>query len=127
MSLLSGFFGVLALMLSAVGLYGRLSPVVIQRTSEIGIRVAFGATRGAVVRMILRRSLATVCLGVVIGLPGAFFATRPVESLLYGLKPTDATSLLLSTSVLLLRALLASCLPARRTSHIDSTVALRYE
>lgn len=127
MSLLSGFFGVLALLLSAVGLYGTLSQVVIQRTSEIGIRVALGATRGAVVWMILRRSLATVCLGVVIGVPAAFFATRPVESLLYGLKPTDATSLLLGTSVLLFTALLASYLPARRASHIDPTVALRYE
>jgi ABC-type antimicrobial peptide transport system permease subunit len=96
-------------------------------TNEIGIRIALGATRAAVVWMILRRSLTTVCLGVAIGLAAAYFAGRPIESLLYGLKPTDAASFILGASLLFVTALLASYLPARRASRIDPTVALRYE
>jgi ABC-type antimicrobial peptide transport system permease subunit len=127
LSTLSAFFGILALMLSAIGLYGTLSHMVIQRTDEIGIRVALGADRGALIWMILRRSLAVVFAGIAVGLPVALLAARPVQALLYGLRPTDFGTIILGTVVLLAAALAASYLPARRASQIDPIIALRYE
>src|SRR5262249_55490614 len=127
MSLLSAFFGILALLLSAIGLYGALSQIVVQRTGEIGVRLALGARNGSVVWMILRRSLMVVSLGIVLGIPAALIAARAVESLLYGLKPADWASLLVAISVLLVTAFAASYFPARRAARIDPMVALRCE
>jgi predicted lysophospholipase L1 biosynthesis ABC-type transport system permease subunit len=122
-----GFFSVLALVLSAVGLYGLLAHVVGQRTGEIGIRMALGATRGAVVWMILRRSLWLVVIGVAAGIPAALWAVRPLGSLLYGLEPTDSSTIVMGVLVLIVTAMLASYIPARRASSIDPITALRSE
>jgi ABC-type antimicrobial peptide transport system permease subunit len=125
MSTLAGFFGVLALLLSAVGLYGVLSHLVNQRAAEIGIRMALGAGAGAVVWMIMRRSLALVGIGVAVGVPAALLAARPLESMLYGLKATDSGTIAIGTCVLVATAMFASYLPARRASRIDPMLALR--
>ena len=127
MAQLSSFFGALALLLAAIGLYGILSYSVARRSSEIGIRMALGAQRGRVLAMVLGETLRMMLLGIAIGIPAALLCSRWIESLLYGLKPTDA--LTISTAVLLLAAIgaLAGLLPARRASKVDPMVALRYE
>jgi len=127
LSMLSAFFGILALILSAIGLYGTLSHMVIQRTNEVGIRAALGADRGALIWMILRRSLGVVFAGIAVGLPVALLAARPLQALLYRLRPTDLETLILGTATLLAATLAASYLPARRASQIDPIIALRYE
>jgi predicted permease len=127
LSVVGGFFSLLALVLSAVGLYGLLAHTVGQRTGEIGIRMALGADRGAVVWMILRRSLALVAIGLAAGVPATLWAARPLASLLYGLAPTDASTLVVGVLVLMATALLASYIPARRASRIDPLAALRSE
>jgi ABC-type antimicrobial peptide transport system permease subunit len=127
MSLLSAFFAILALLLSAIGLYGTLSQIVLQRTGEIGIRMALGAARESVMWLILRRTLLVAGAGIALGIPFALLAVRPIEALLFGLKPADAGSLILACSMLLATALLASYLPARRASRIDPVIALRHE
>ena len=127
LSVVGGFFSILALVLSAVGLYGLLAHTVGQRTGEIGIRMALGADRGAVVWMILRRSLALVAIGLAAGVPATLWAARPLASLLYGLEPTDASTLTVGVLVLVATALLASYIPARRASRIDPLAALRSE
>jgi ABC-type lipoprotein release transport system permease subunit len=127
LSTLGGFFGLLALALSAVGLYGLLANVVGQRTSEIGIRVALGADRGAVIWMILRRSLLLGAIGLAIGAPAALWAAHPLAALLYGLQPADPATVAWSVLVLAGTAMLASYIPARRASRIDPIAALRNE
>ncbi len=122
-----GFFSVLALLLSAVGLYGLLVHVVGRRTAEIGIRMALGADRRAVVWMILERSLWLVGIGLALGIPAALLAGRPVKALLYGLAPNDAATIVGGALVLIASGLLASYLPARRASRIDPLTALRIE
>jgi putative ABC transport system permease protein len=124
---LSGFFGLLALLLASIGLYGILSYGVASRTNEIGIRMALGAQRRSVVWLVLREALLLVLAGVAVGLPVIFFATRLAASLLYGLTPTDAVSLGLATLLLLLVTFVAGYLPARRATRVDPVVALRYE
>jgi len=127
LSTLSGFFGFLALALSAVGLFGLLAHIVQQRTTEIGIRIALGAEAGSVVWMILRRSLLLVAFGVALGVPAALMAARPLESLLYGLKATDASTVAAGVFVLAATAMLASYIPARKAARIDPITALRNE
>ncbi|MBI4624048.1 MAG: ABC transporter permease [Verrucomicrobia bacterium] len=124
---LAGFFGLLALGLVCVGLYGLMSYAVLQRTGEIGIRVALGALPRSVQWMILRESLALVCVGVVVGVAGAWAASRLIAKMLYGLSPTDPVTYGGVALLLIAVALLACLLPARRASKVDPMVALRCE
>jgi putative ABC transport system permease protein len=124
---LSLFFGLLALLLAALGLYGVMSHDVARRTGEIGIRMALGANARQVVRLVLGQTLVWVALGAVIGLGAALFATRWAESLLFGLKPNDPLTIGLAALVLLAVAAIAGYLPARRAARVDPLVALRRE
>jgi predicted permease len=127
MALLSGFFGVLAVLLSVIGLYGIMSYTVVMRRSEIGIRMALGASRPTVIGMILSQTLRMLAVGVGAGLLLALFAIRGAGSLLFGLKPNDPLTFACASGLLALVALVASFLPARKASRIDPMVALRYE
>lgn len=124
MLLLAAFAG-LALFLSSLGIYGVLAYDVAQRTREIGIRGAIGASRGQIVGLVLRQGLKKSGLGIVLGLIGAFFLSRSMTSLLFGVKPTDPAVYAAVSLVLLAVALLASWFPARRAAKIDPLVALR--
>ena len=119
-------FGVIALLLATIGLYGVLSYGVAQRTSEIGIRIALGATPGAVLSLIARQSLVVVAGGVAAGLALAFAGTRFIASFLYGLTPTDAGTVVGATAVLLSAAAIAAYIPARRAARVDPVDALRH-
>jgi putative ABC transport system permease protein len=127
MATLSGFFGFLAVLLAAIGLYGVFSYAVVQRTNEIGIRMALGAQRADVVRMIMREAGVVLLLGLVAGVGIALAATQLAASLLFGLKPRDQLTLILSVFILSLVAAVASYVPAYRASRLDPLVALRYE
>lgn len=120
-------FGAVALVLATIGVYGVIHSGVAQRTREIGVRVALGAQRRDVLRLVLGRALVLVAIGVAAGLVGALGLTRIVESLLIGVSPTDPTSFLAMALVLGIVALVASYLPARRAMRVDPTVALRQE
>jgi ABC-type antimicrobial peptide transport system permease subunit len=124
---LAGFFGLLALLLACVGLYGVMAYTVVRRTTEIGVRMALGAQQGDVVWMVMRETLALVSLGVVIGLPAALLATRLITSMLFGLTPTDPATILSATLLLTVVCAFAGYLPAKRASRVDPIVALRYE
>jgi predicted permease len=124
---LSSFFGILALLLAAVGLYGVISYGVTRRTREIGIRMALGAQRSSVLWLVMRRAAALVLIGGLIGIPAALFATRLVKALLYGIGAQDPVAVVLATLALVAVAALASFLPARRATKVDPMVALRYE
>jgi predicted permease len=124
---LSTFFGLLAIFLSAIGIYGLMSYVVSRRTNEIGIRMALGAERMHVRWLVLREVLVLVAIGIAIGIPAALLSSRLVASMLFGLRATDAVSLLAAVAVMLAIAALAGYLPARRASRVDPMVALRYE
>jgi predicted permease len=127
MATLSGFFGFLAALLAAIGLYGVMSYMVIQRTKEIGIRMAIGANRVDVLRMILREATVLTVTGLVIGAGLALAAAQAAKSMLYGLKPRDPLTLVLAVVTLSAVAALASFLPAYRASKLDPLTALRYE
>ena len=124
---LSGSFGTLALLLSLVGLYGVMSFVVTQRTREIGIRLALGATRFATVWLVLRDALVMIAAGTAIALPCVWALGRLVESQLYDVKPTDPVAIAAATLVLCAAALGAALIPARRASTVNPTDALRFE
>jgi putative ABC transport system permease protein len=124
---LSGFFGVLALLLASIGLYGILSYGVVSRTQEIGIRMALGATRSGVLWLILREALLLIITGLVIGFPAVLGATRLIAALLFNLPPTDPFSLFAATLLLLTVGVLAGYLPALRATRIDPMAALRSE
>jgi predicted permease len=124
---LATFFGLLALLLACVGLYGVLSYAVARRTNEIGVRMALGAMRGDVIWLVLREALALVGAGVVIGLLASLAATRTVSTLLYGLRPNDPLTIAAATLLLLAIAALSAYLPARRASRVDPMAALREE
>lgn len=126
MWLLGAFAGV-SLLLAAVGIYGVLAYDVVQRTREIGIRAAIGATRTQIVALILRQGMVKTGIGVGIGLAGAFYLSRFLRSLLFEIAPTDPLSFSGVAVVLLLVALLACWLPARRAARVDPVVALRAE
>ena len=124
---LSGFFGILALGLASVGLYGVMAYAVTQRTREVGIRMALGAQPGDVVRMIVRESLVPVLIGMLIGLAAALALARLIASLLYGVAPGDPGSIVLAVGAMLAVALLAAAVPARRAGRVEPMTALRYE
>jgi putative ABC transport system permease protein len=124
---LTMLFGSLALLLAAVGLYGVMSHSVARRTNEMGIRMALGAQRRDVARLVLRDTMALVSVGVILGLAVALAAGRVVSSLLYGLAPTDPIAISTATLILAAVALIAGYLPARRATKVDPMVALRYE
>jgi predicted permease len=124
---LSTFFGLLAVFLSAIGIYGLMSYVVSRRTNEIGIRMALGAARANVRWLVLREVLILVAIGIAIGAPAALLSSRLVASMLFGLHGNDPVTLLTAVFVMLLIAALAGYLPASRASRVDPMVALRYE
>ena len=127
MARLGGFFAAVALSLSAIGLYGVLAYGVSQRTNEIGIRMALGAQPAAVQGMILRESLVLVGIGICVGVPAALTAGRLIESQLYGLGQRDPLTIVGASLVMLVVALGASLVPARRAARMDPLVALRNE
>jgi predicted permease len=124
---LASFFGLLALLLACVGLYGVMSSAVAQRTNEIGIRMALGAQRTNVLWLILREVLLLVGIGSAIGLAVSLATAKTAESLLFGLKPKDPLTIVLATAFLFGVAVLAGYLPARRATRVDPMVALREE
>jgi len=126
-AMLSGFFGVLALLLATLGLYGVMAFVVSRRTSEIGIRMALGAERAAILKMILKEALALVALGLVAGTALALALAHTVRSLVFGLEPHDPLTLGIAGLVLGLVGVGASLVPARRAARLDPVVALRCE
>jgi predicted permease len=124
---LLGLFAVLALALASAGLYGVLGYSVARRTSEIGLRLALGATRGAVLRSVLGQAVLVVAIGSAIGVPATMVLSRPLGSLLYGVTASDPTVLAAAVACLLLVAVAAAAVPAWRAARVDPLVALRHE
>jgi predicted permease len=124
---LSTAFGGVALLLAAIGLYGVLSFAVAQRTNEIGIRMALGAERGTVVRMVLRETALLIAIGLAAGVSASLACARLIESKFFGLKPADPATLAGALAIMIVVALLSGYLPARRASRVDPLIALRYE
>jgi predicted permease len=124
---LSAFFGLLAVFLACIGLYGLMSYAVTRRKNEIGLRMALGAGKSNVLWMVMRESLLLVALGIAIGVPAALAADRLVSRMLFGLSPADPLSMVGAAALLLAFAALAGYLPARKAVQVDPMVALRYE
>src|SRR5262249_38338384 len=127
MATLSGFFGLLAGVLATIGLYGVMSYMVERRRNEIGIRIALGADRGAVVAMVMREAGRLLRAGLVVGALVSVGAARWASTLLFGLRPGDPITLALAAAALTTVAAIASYLPARRAARLEPTVALREE
>jgi len=126
-ALLSSFFGLFALLLAGLGLYGVMAYAVSRRTREIGIRMALGAQAGAVLRLVLRETLLLVSIGLAIGLPAALAATRLTRGMLFGLTENDPLTIALATLVMMAIAAMAGYLPARRAAQVDPMMVLRQE
>ena len=124
---LAGLFGIVALALSAIGLYGVTAYSIMQRTNEIGIRMALGAGRGNVVQLILLGAFSRVLLGLILGLPLAVGAGRLISAQLYGVSPWDPLALTAAAGALALSSLLAAIIPAARAALISPMRALRTE
>jgi predicted permease len=127
MATLSGFFGGLAALIAAIGLYGVMSYIVARRKIEIGIRMALGADQRSVLRLVMREAAALLAAGVVLGAILSAFAARATSTLLYGLEPWDPATYALGLFVMALVSLVATWLPARRAAHLPPTIALREE
>jgi putative ABC transport system permease protein len=127
MAVLMGVFGVIALCLSAIGVYGVMSYMVSEQTHEIGIRMALGAERPSVLAMIFRRGMVTIAAGLAVGLPLAFGFARLMASLIFGVTASDPITFIGIPVALLAAGALAIYIPARRATQIDPIVALRYE
>jgi ABC-type antimicrobial peptide transport system permease subunit len=127
LAMLMSYFGIFALALSCIGLYGVMSDRVTMRTAEIGLRLALGAQQQAVRWLVLREALITVVCGVVAGLAAAYGAVQLVRSQLFGVEPHDPLALAGATAVLVAIACAAAYIPARRASRIDPLGALRHE
>jgi putative ABC transport system permease protein len=127
MATLSGFFGALAAFISAVGLFGVMSYLVMQRTNEIGVRMALGAGQGSIVALVLRQAGMLLGIGIAAGTLLTLGLAGTVKSILFGLKPFDARIMVLAAVLLAAVAAAASYLPARRAAHVEPIVALREE
>jgi len=125
--MLLGLFGVLGLAIASVGVYGVLAHMVTQRTREIGVRMALGATRSDVVGLVLRNAAAMVAAGLAIGVGAAWYVSAASKAFLYQVEPTDPGAFAAAIAVLLAAALVASVVPARRAARVDPIVALRAE
>lgn len=126
-STLAGFFSLVALLLAAIGIYGVISYIVTQRTHEIGIRMALGATKKNVLKIVVWQGMKLTVFGIAIGLFAAFILSRLIESMLFGISANNWTTYLIVAAVLTFVALLACYLPARRAMKVDPIIALRYE
>jgi ABC-type antimicrobial peptide transport system permease subunit len=124
---LSTFFGLLAVFLACIGLYGLMSYMVARRTSEIGVRMALGAGRRNVLWMVMKEVLTLTGIGLVVGIPVALAGDRLIASMLFGLKPTDPLAMGGAVVLMLVVAALAGYLPARQAAHVNPMEALRYE
>ena len=120
-------FGILALALAVVGLYGVLAYAVARRTNEIGVRMALGANPGDILRMILGEALTKVAVGVAIGLTGAAAASRLISNTLFGVGQIDPVAIVVALVLMLATALIAGYIPARRATKVDPVEALKYE
>jgi ABC-type antimicrobial peptide transport system permease subunit len=124
---LSGFFGLLALTLACIGLYGLLAYEVTRRTREIGIRSALGAQRSDVLRLVVKQGLVLALIGAVAGIGVALGVTRYLKTMLYDVSAYDPITIVIVSALLVLVALAACLIPARRATNVDPMVALRYE
>jgi putative ABC transport system permease protein len=124
---LISIFSTLALLLSAIGIYGVLAYSITERTREIGIRMALGAEKSDITRMVLKRSLLLAASGVALGIAGAVAVTRVLAKFLFEVKPTDPVTFAAVVALLVVIALLAGLLPARRATRVDPLVTLRCE
>ena len=127
---LLGFFfktGRGALLLAMAGVFGVLAYSVAQRTQEIGVRVALGATPGGILKMVLGQGMITVAIGLAIGLAGSLLLTRTMRSMLFEVSPNDPVTIIGIALLLMLIAMVASYIPARRATRVDPMIALRYE
>jgi ABC-type antimicrobial peptide transport system permease subunit len=124
---LTSLFGILALILASVGLYGVMSYFVARRTSEIGIRMALGATRSSVVSMVMRGALWQICIGLVLGIPASLYAGYLMKTMLYGVESYDPIAIVGAPLMLVICATAAGFIPARRAASIEPMQALRTE
>jgi putative ABC transport system permease protein len=127
LAMVSTIFGVLAMVLAVVGLYGVLAYAVAQRAREIGIRMALGAAQGRVIRAVIREALTMVGAGVALGIPLSILASRWIASYLYGLKPGDPLTYVGVVAVLCAASVAAAIVPSRRAARVDPMVVLRCE